>query len=117
MAKDDMHLIIYKILRYLYDCNKKGKTPLFSELFTVAELVTIPSSYLGQIIEELIDCGYINGCTILVTKDATHITLTEKARITIKGVEFLTENSRMKKAAKVAGTAFEIMLEGVLAVL
>lgn len=117
MAKDDMHLIIYKILRYLYDCNKKGKTPLFSELFVVAELTAIPQNYLGQILEELINCGYIDGCSVLVTKGSTLITLTEKARITIKGVEYLSENSRMKKAAKVAGAAFEIMLEGVLAAL
>ena len=110
MAKDDMHLIIYKILRYLYDCNKKGKTPYFSDMFAAAELTAIPQSYLAQIIEELINCAYIEGCTITKAKDVTQFSLSENARITMRGVEYLTENNRMRKAAEVAGKAFEILL-------
>ena len=110
MAKDDMHLIIYKILRYLYDCNKKGKTPFFSDMFVAAELSNIPQSYLAQIIEELINAGYIDGCTIFKAKEVTQINLSENARVTMRGVEYLTENNRMRKAANAAGKAFEILL-------
>lgn len=114
MAKDDMHLLIYKILRYLYDCNKKGKTPLFSDMFYAAELSVIPLSYLAQIIEELINGGYIDGCEIIRTKDGTQFILTEEARVTMHGVEYLMENSRMKKAAEFAGKAFEILLSQII---
>lgn len=115
MAKNDMHLIIYKILRYLYDCNKQGKTPCFSDMFIAAELALLPKSYIAQILQELISCGYIDGCRVTITKDAPLIELSDKAYVTLKGAEYLAENSRMQKAAKVAGTAFEILLEGIIA--
>ena len=37
--------------------------------------------------------------------------------ITLKGREYLCENSRMKEAAEVCGTAFKIVLESVIAAL
>lgn len=114
MAKDDMHLIIYKILRYLYDCNKQGKIPTFSDMFSVLELTGIPKSYLAQILTEMVDCGYIAGCSVTVAKDLTQIFLSENARVTISGADYLKENSRMKKAAEIAGKAFEIVLESVI---
>lgn len=114
MPKNDMRLLIYKILRYLYDCNKKGKIPNFSDMFKAGEMAALPQSYVAQILEELIDLGYIQGCTITVCKEATLIDLAADARITMKGVEFLTENSGMKKAAK-AAKEFEVILEGILA--
>lgn len=114
MPKDDMHLIIYKILRYLYDCNKQGKIPTFTDMFSVLELVRIPKSYLAQILTEIMDCGYITGCSVIVAKDVTQFSLCEDARVTISGVDYLNENSRMKKAAEIAGRAFEIVLDGVI---
>ena len=115
MPKNDMRLISYKILRYLYDCNKKGKIPNFSDMFKAAELAALPQSYVAQILEELIDLGFIRGCTIIVSKDISQIDLAADARVTMTGVEFLTENSGMKKAAQVAGKGFEMLLEGILA--
>lgn len=116
MAKDDMNLIVYKILRYLYDCNRKGKTPTFSDLFNVLEHSTIPQCYLASVLIELVESGYIVGCDVLITKDVTHFALQSDARITLKGVNFLDDNSKMKKAAKVTGTSFEIVLSSVIAV-
>ena len=114
VPKDDMHLIIYKILRYLYDCNKHGKIPTFSDMFRVLELAEIPMSYLAQIISEMRNCGFITGCSVIITKDGTQFDLSEKAGVTMSGVEYLNENSRMKKAADIAGRAFEIVLETVI---
>lgn len=114
MPKDDMHLIIYKILMYLYECNKNGKVPTFSDMFTVIELPTIPKSYLAQILLELVDRGYINGCFVTATKDGTLISLSDTATVTMEGVDYLRENSRMRKAAKVADRAFEILLSGMI---
>lgn len=110
MAKDDMHLIIYKILRYLYDCNKHGKVPVFTDLLQAIELPMIPQSYLAQILRELVDNGLIVGCHLTTTKDSTIICLSDTAQVTMKGVDYLAENSRMKKAAEVAGRAFELLL-------
>lgn len=116
MAKDDMHLIIYKILMYLYECNKNGKVPTFSDMFTAIELPTIPKSYLAQILLELVDGGYIDGCSVTVTKEGTMISLSDMARVTMAGADYLYENSSMRKASKVAGKAFEILLSGILSV-
>lgn len=115
MAKDDMQLIVYKVLRYLYDCNRRGKTPTFSDLYAALEMPGVPISYLAQILSNMMDSGYISGCCITATKDATLISVSEDAGITISGTEYLSDNNRMKKAAKVAGRAFEIVLDGVIA--
>lgn len=114
MAKDDMEVIIYKILRYLYDCNKNGKVPTFSDMFSVIELPMISLSYLGRIVSELIEKGYISGCDVTNTKNGVLFHLAENAGITLDGVNYLHENSRMKKAERIAGKAFEILLNAVI---
>ena len=38
MAQNDMEVIIYKILRYLYDAMKAGKQPMAEELNDKAEM-------------------------------------------------------------------------------
>ena len=115
MAKDDMLLLAYKILRYLYGCNRRGKTPTFSDLYRALELPGVPVSYLARILESLTGSGYISGCSVTVTKDATVITVSENAGLTLDGAAYLTENGRMQQAARAAGRVFEIVLEGVLA--
>lgn len=114
MPKDDMSLIVYKLLRYIYGCNKSGKATTFSEMFTALELGNIPQSYLAQILSELLNEGYVKGILITPTKSGTAITVTNEAYITLKGTDFLNENSRMKKAAEIAGKAFEVLLSGIV---
>lgn len=113
MPKDDMHIIIYKILEYLYGCNKEGKATCFSDIFNLIELPNIPQSYLAQILQELIDNRYIANCSIIKTKDGIVFVLSE-ARITMSGIEYLKENSLMKKAREVLGKAFVILLETII---
>ena len=64
MARDDMHMIVYKILSYLYECNKHGKIPVFSGLYAAIEWPDIPENYLSQILLELVDKGYVKGITV-----------------------------------------------------
>ena len=115
MANDDMLLLAYKILRYLYGCNRAGKVPAFSDLYRALELPGVPVSYLARILESLTGSGYISGCSVTVTKDATVITVSENAGLTLDGAAYLTENGRMQQAARAAGRVFEIVLDGVLA--
>lgn len=114
MAKNDMHLIVYKILRYLYGCNKEGKAPTFTDMLKVLELPTVPISYIRQIIEELLKNEYIDGINILETKDGTYIDVSEKARVTIRGVDYLNDNGRLGKAAFVAGKAFDVLVGAII---
>ena len=114
MAKDDMLLIAYKILRYFYECNKAGKAPTFSDMFRVLELPGVSMNYLGRIVTELSQSGYIDGVRVTPTKSGNCIELKEEAGITLKGVDYLNENSVMKKAASFAGKGFEILIEAII---
>ncbi|MBQ0004623.1 MAG: hypothetical protein KBS68_02035 [Clostridiales bacterium] len=42
MAKNDMPVIIYKILKYLYECMKAGKQPDETDFCAESKLISIP---------------------------------------------------------------------------
>lgn len=53
MAYNDMDVIIYKILAYLYECMKNGVAPREEDMCSSAKLLRIPERYWLQIIEEM----------------------------------------------------------------
>lgn len=114
MAKDDMELVMYKILRYLYGCMKKGKRPSMEDISSECQLFSLPYSYWVAIMNELIRKEYIIGFMTQETKDGTVIMMTNNPGITFEGRQFLEENSRMHAAKEAAGKAFEIVLESVI---
>ena len=95
MASDDMHVVMYKILSYLYKCMKAGEDPDVSEIS--ARALGINSRYHGHIIIELVERGYVKGYRITEVPGSTSITA-DRPYITMSGVEFLMENSMMHKA-------------------
>ncbi len=103
MPKDDMILIAYKILSYVYECNKKGKAPTFTDMFNVLEWPNIPLSYLKVILNELSENNYIKGVFTETEKGEIIITVTSSAHITIGGVFFLKENSVTDEFVKIVG--------------
>lgn len=114
MAKDDMDVIMYKILRYLYECMKAGRSPELCDICYDCQMFQIPESYWNHILYELIEAGYVRGFLSRGTKDGILITMTGSAAITMDGVHFLEENSRMRKAGEFLGKAFEIVLGTVI---
>lgn len=114
MAKDDMRVIMYKILRYLYRCNKEGIKPNFVDMCYNCKLYSIQKEYWAQIMLELIELGYIKGFIVISTKDGVNIQPKDTARITLSGVDYLEENSAMKKVKEFLGEAFEILLESII---
>ena len=109
MPRDDMFVVMYKILSYLYSCEKKGEKPLPSLLTGEGDLLHINEAYFANIIEEMVDEGLVKGFQILKTWSGTKDVVTNDPRITIKGVEFLQENSMMKKVAKALKDAKDIL--------
>ena len=99
MSKDDMHVIMYKILSYIYTCQKGGITPDSSVFSYEGSLINIPENYWISIILELTGNGYIAGATITRTYEVVEVSFSNPY-VTIKGVEFLQENTMMKKAAR-----------------
>lgn len=118
MAKDDMEVIMYKILKYLYECMKRDVKPQLEDFSWNSKLFQIPQSYWCKIIITLVNRGYIAGFKIFSnTKDAPTIQTDRPFEITFEGVQFLEENSRMQKAKEYCAETFSVILSAVLGVI
>lgn len=95
MAKDDIFKLVYVILTELYEAKKAGEKVDVEAISS--ERLGIPSGYLADIIVELIDKGYVKGISYRETKSGRIFSPIEEMSITLEGVEFLQENSMMKK--------------------
>ena len=97
MAQNDMYVVMYKILCYLYECMKQDTSPKADEFSHVA--LGIPERYWCDIMGELFRRGFITGVTIAPHGEAVTV-MTSRPRVTMEGVEFMQENSMMAKARK-----------------
>lgn len=99
MANDDMFKIVYCILKELYECKKQGfkvcKHDISHERFG------IPYSYWLDILIEMQKRGYVDGVLYRSTKGTGRIVNYNDIDITFEGVEYLEENSMMKKVAEI----------------
>ena len=96
MAKDDYFVIAYRLLKYLYDCLKRGKPPnvevLSSDFFSINE------DYWQYIVRTLHEDGYIGGILInAVLGSKPQATRLNQIEITPKGILYLEENSMFNK--------------------
>lgn len=104
MARDDYFVISYKLLKYLYDCLKRGMPPntevLNSDFFSIKE------EYWQYILRTLHDDGYIGGILMnALLGGKPYATRIDQAEITPKGIFYLDENSVFKK---IKGTVKDI---------
>ena len=96
---DENFQIIYNILRRLersMDCAE------FDPNLISAEAIGVTTERWKHIMELLVDEGFIKGVSI--TRDmvpSTHITM-DCPRITLKGLEYLAENTTMQRLMKTA---------------
>lgn len=99
MAKDDYHVIVYQILAYLYTKLKEGE-PVDPELLKAdSNYLKINEKYWQYIIINLYNCGLITG--IVITKASGRVIIVnnlENCQITPAGIEYLCDNSFLKKA-------------------
>lgn len=96
MAHNDMYVVVYKIIAYLYDCMKNGVEP--DDLKWSSDALGIPRSYWLAVVEELVDHRYIDGVTVHRFFGGDGTVTTSDARVTMEGVAFAQENSMMGKA-------------------
>lgn len=92
--KNDMPTIMYTILTELYENMKAGTATPPEDISN--ERFGIPYSYWIDIIIELQKMGLVCGVLVRETKTARLVSV-ESMRITYAGVEFLSENSTMRK--------------------
>ncbi|WDF83626.1 YjcQ family protein [Lacticaseibacillus pabuli] len=100
MAKDDYFVVIYQLLRVLYNALKSGKQ-LTDEEFE-GQLVTLNERYWNYIVQNMADDGYITG--VFKVHPAIAIGETSGVKyhnvaITPKGIEYLFSNN-MKERVK-----------------
>lgn len=98
MARDDYHVIAYKILAYLYVQLKNGENIDAKCLTHDGPLFKINYKYWAYVMRNMLEQGYIRG--IIVTEpwgnDAI-IDGLEHCEITPCGIEYLCDNSFMEK--------------------
>lgn len=97
MAQNDMYVVMYKILAYLYDCMKRGVEPDRAKFSNDA--LGIPQEYWMDVMEELAEHGYVKGISVLRYIGGRGIEI-ERPRVTMEGVAFAQENTMMERARK-----------------
>lgn len=113
MAKDDMEVIMYKILRYLYECMKTGKTPDLADIMWKCKMFDIPKAYWLAIMQELIGDEYVNGLRFVGAKDMEQVLQVGDIKITKSGRDFLKDESMLSKVKPVLGAGFEAVVTAV----
>lgn len=98
MEQDDMRVVMYKILAYLYSCMKEGTKPQLRHYAHDGDVLSIPYGYWADIIRELVKHNYVDGFALVPEWGGGVIVKANDPRITLEGVEFLQENSNMRKA-------------------
>lgn len=97
MAADDMHVVMCKIMRYLYDCMKAGEEPDIEKISPSA--LGIPRTYWSDIWHDMVRRGFIDGVGVRDTNDVPWINMVRPV-VTLAGVEFMEESTMMAKALK-----------------
>ncbi|WP_054777552.1 YjcQ family protein [Lacticaseibacillus saniviri] len=94
MAKDDYFVLMYKLLKRLYDALKQGKTLSDEEFANLS--VGINPVYWQYIIMNVSREGYISGIHEIESLSGKTI-LARDVQITPKGIEYLFSNSMMER--------------------
>ena len=100
MAQNDMDVIVYKVLAYLYDCMKQGNNPTNDMLSNGSVLFgMIPDRYYTVIWQEMIKNNLVEGVGIS-NYDSIEQVVFSNPTITLQGLEYMKENTMMQKALK-----------------
>lgn len=95
----DNFKIIYKILKIL---EKAMDLEEFDENQISAEVLKISEARWNSIMEMLAEEGYVKGILVTCSTDGYYMINMCNPRISLKGLEYLNNNSFMKKAANLA---------------
>jgi len=91
--------VIYKILKALRDDMDYDELDMD---FVSAERLKITENRLLRLWEMLVKNGYVEGINIKYGAQGDTIVSVSRPKITMKGLEYLEENSLMQKAANLA---------------
>lgn len=105
MKNNSYARVAYKILRYLNDCYENGIAPNPDKINNSTLNITFRQFY--QTMKILTEDGYVKGVMFndVVPPEQSILGHLRDWRITSTGIEYLEENSLMKKAYKVVKEA------------
>ena len=102
----DNFKVIYRILRYLekaMDLDEPDMDKISAEALKLTE-----QRWLA-IVEMLAEEGYVDGISVNRSLDVIPTVSVSRVRITLKGLEYLQENSLMQKAANLAKGVVDVI--------
>lgn len=99
MSNKDYFSVAYKILSYLKYCYENGEKPDTNIL--QASTFNISQRQYFQTLQMLSDDGYLKGLRFTPIKTGVLVNGLDEVRITSNGLQYLAENSMMKKAYRV----------------
>lgn len=102
----DNFKVIYRILRYLEKAMDYDEA---DTSFISAGALKISEQRWVAIMEMLVTEGYIAGMTVSRSRDGEVVISESNPRITLRGLEYLSDNSLMQKAAKIAKGIAEVI--------
>ena len=104
----EVNMLIYRILKILRDSMSADE---FDDQRISPESLGADKNTRDAVLEQLQDSGYIKGLDIVQYIGDTRPTISElqNAKITIKGLNYLDENSLMQKAARLAKGLVEVI--------
>ena len=92
MAQNDYFVIVYQVLKYLYECLKKGEKP--EACYLTASAYNIPENYWQYIILSLITEEYVKGIVVNHTKDGVFLGGLPDTIITPKGISYCLKRQK-----------------------
>lgn len=99
MNNNDFFTVAYKILSYLKFCYENGKTPdpniLNANTFDISGIQFTNTLFM------LSKHGYIDGINFRATSNGKVPSALQNSFITIEGLQYLAENSMMKKTYRI----------------
>lgn len=107
MAKDDYYVIVAKILVYLYK-KLKGYKVDKDYITPMTKDFPIEGDYLNEVIAMMCENGYVKGTIIRAWGGDVIMVATDNLKITEKGIDYLRENSTMKKIVETLEEAKKI---------
>lgn len=94
MAKDDYFVIMYQLLKILYDKLKQGKSVTDEEFCQLS--YKLNETYWNYILINMTSEGFISGVQSISTLDGESVKI-HNVKITPTGIEYLFSNSMMER--------------------
>lgn len=94
MAKDDYFVVMYQLLKILYDKLKQGKSITDEEFCQLS--YKLNETYWNYILINMTSEGFISGVQSISTLDGESVKI-HNVKITPTGIEYLFSNSMMER--------------------